>query len=255
MEELAQPVGNAKVPCESDRDVTTVIYAEESRAIPPPVSSIWEHSVALPDTNEVIRRFNRDTKWLAALVVGAVVSAAFILAVLVQDRHPRAVALTEEAAHARADLLPNANSATLFNEAGLKGTKSTGEITSGQASSVDHAFIEISQKRNPSSQMESAASSPTPVIAFTPKINPINAKANASSWSPIHRQDSARMIRPKIRNGRHSSFVRPRFVDAKMRLIALWHQSLKQSERSRSWTLFSNKGVKKKISYTARTNH
>jgi hypothetical protein len=51
--------------------------------------------------------------------------------------------------------------------------------------------------------------------------------------------------------------VRPRFVDVKMRLIALWHQSLVRTERSRSWTLFSNsnKGERKKVGYTAETNH
>ena len=51
--------------------------------------------------------------------------------------------------------------------------------------------------------------------------------------------------------------VRPRFVDVKMRLIELWHQSLMRSERSRSWTLFSNlnKADRKKISYTAQINH
>ena len=56
-----------------------------------------EHSVALPDTNDVIRRFNRDTGWLATGVLGAVVFAALVLAVLVQERHPKAVDLTEEA--------------------------------------------------------------------------------------------------------------------------------------------------------------
>jgi hypothetical protein len=51
--------------------------------------------------------------------------------------------------------------------------------------------------------------------------------------------------------------VRPRFVDVKMRLIALWRQSRVRTERSRSWTLFSNsnKGERKKVSYTAETNH
>ena len=44
---------------------------------------------------------------------------------------------------------------------------------------------------------------------------------------------------------RSRSSVRPRFVDVKMRLIALRRQSLVRNERSRSWTLFSNskKGI------------
>ena len=72
------------------------------------------------------------------------VFAALVLAVLVQERHPKAVDLTEEARQAEGDLLLNANSATLFTVVDLNGKSSTGEMTSGQASSVDHAFTEIS---------------------------------------------------------------------------------------------------------------
>ena len=226
-----------------------------SRWIKP--SQTPEHSLALPDTNDVIRRFNRDTARLATLVVGALVFAALMLAFLVQERHPKTVDLTEKAAQAGRDLLLNANSATLFKDVGLKGKKSTSEITSGQASSVDHAFTEISPKENPSSQMEAAASTPNPLLALTPEINHINAQANASSWSPAHWQDSARVIGLKIRNASSKSSVRPRIVDVKRRLIELWHQSLAKSEKSRNWTAFSNlnRGERKKAAYTAETNH
>ena len=221
--------------------------AGASRALSAPALQTREHSVALPDTNEVFRRFNRDTGWLATGVLGAVVFAALVLAVLVQNRHPKA----------RGDLLLNANFATRFTVVGLNGKRSTGKMTSGQASNVGHAFTEISPKEIPSSQMEAAASTPTPVLAFTPEIIHITAPANASSWSPVHCQDSARLSRPKVPNVGYRSSVRSRFVDVKMRLIALWHQSLVRSERSRSWTLFSNsnKADRKKVSYTAATNH
>jgi hypothetical protein len=224
------------------------------RALHAPAPQTRAHSVALPDTNDVIRRFNRDTEWLATLVMGTLVCAALMLAVLVQDRHPKAVDPTEKAVQAGGDFLLNANSATLFKDVDLN---STGEITSGQASSVDHAFTEISQMENPSSQMEAAASTPTPVLAFTPEINHIKAQANASSWSPAHWQDPVRVIRQKIRNLRYRSSVVFRSVNVKMRLIALWHQSLARSEKSRSWTAFSNlnKGVRRKAAYTAETNH
>jgi hypothetical protein len=126
-------------------------------------------------------------------------------------------------------------------------------MTSGQASSVEHAFTEISPKEIPSSQMEAAALTPTPVLAFTPEINRHDVQANTSSWSPV----PARVIRPKIRNVRDRSSVVLRSVDVKMRLIALWHQSLARSEKSRSWTAFSNfnREVRKKAAYTAETNH
>ncbi len=190
--------------------------------------------MALPDTNDVIKRFNRDTGRLATGVLGAVVFAALLLAILVQERHPKADDLTEEAVQAGGDLLLNAKPATRFTVVGLNEKSSTDKMTSGQASNVDHAFTEISPEEIPSSQMEAAASTPPPVLAFTPEINRHDVQANTSSWSPAHWQDSARVIRPKIRNVRDRSSVPPRFVDVKMRLIALWHQSLARSEKSRN---------------------
>jgi hypothetical protein len=111
---------------------------------------------------------------------------------------------------------------------GLNG-KSTDEISSGPATNVDDGF--------------------------SPEINHSDLHTNARSWSPAHRQDSARVIRPKIPSVRYRSSVRPRFVDAIMRLIPSWHKSLVPTERSRSWTQFSNKGERKKVSYTAETSH
>src|ERR1700737_2685878 len=109
--------------------------------------------------------------------------------------------------------------------------KSTGEIASGQATSVDRGL--------------------------TPEISHHNGQANATSWSPAHGPDSAQVIRSKIPTVRYRTFVRHRIVDVKMRLIALWHQSLMPSEKSRGWTLFSNSNQwrRKKISYTAETGH
>jgi hypothetical protein len=74
-----------------------------------------------------------------------VVSAALVLAV--QERHPKAD-----------DLLLNPNPATRFTAVGLNGKSSTGKMISGQATSADHVFTEILPQENPSSQMESAAS-------------------------------------------------------------------------------------------------
>src|SRR5271165_3752527 len=227
----------------------------ESRASPAPASNTREHSAASSRTNEVIRRFNRDADWLAALVLSAVVSAALVLAVLVQDRHPKADDLNAKAVQAGGDLSLNANSDALFKDVGSNGEKSTGEITSGQASSADHPLTEISPNENPSSPIQAAASTLTPVLAFSPEINRHDVQANAGSWTGAHRQDSERVMGLKVPRARFRSSVRLRFFDVKMRLIALWHQSLAKSERSRSWTAFSNsnKGAMKKVGYTAET--
>jgi hypothetical protein len=207
-----------------------------------PASQTWEHSVALPDTKDVIRRFNRDTRCVATGVLGTVVFAGLMLAFLVQERYPLSL---------------NTNVATLAENVVLTGKSSTEKMISGQASSVDQAFTEIFPKENPSSQMEAAASTLTPVLAFTPQINRHDVQATADLWTLEHRQDAGRVIGLNVPRRRSRSSVRPRFVDVKMRLIELWHQSLARSERSRSWTPFSssNKGDRKKISYTAQMNH
>jgi len=177
----------------------------------------------------MISRFNRDTVWLATGVLGAVIFAALMVAVQECQR---------KATEAERDLLLNANPGTVASVV-AKSSNSNGEMTPGQGSSVDHAFTEISPKQNPSSQMEAAASTPTPVLAFSPEINRHDVQANAGSWTAAHRQDSERVMGLKVPRARFRSSVRLRFVDVKMRLIALWHQSLARSEKSRTWTGFS----------------
>ena len=55
--------------------------AGESRALPAPALQTREHS-ALPGAHDVIRRLNRDTTWVAAGLLGAVIFAALVLALL-----------------------------------------------------------------------------------------------------------------------------------------------------------------------------
>jgi hypothetical protein len=96
----------------------------------------------------------------------------------------------------------------------------------------------------------------TPVLALTPE-NRNDAQANPDAGPLARRQGSARAIGPKARNASNRSSVASRSVDVKRRLLELWHQSLAKSEKSRSWTAFSNlnRGVRKKAAYTAETNH
>ena len=179
---------------------------------------------ALPGAHDVIRRLNRDTTWVATGLLGAVIFAALVLALL--ECHPKADDLTKEARQTTGDLLLNANPAALSEVVGSN-EKSTGEITSGQATSVE---------------------------GLTPEIKHPDTQANATSWSPAHWRDSGRAIGLKVPRERFRSSGRLRFVDVKMRLIALWHQSL-QREKSRAWTVFSNsnKRERRKVRYTAET--
>jgi hypothetical protein len=192
----------------------------------------------------MISRFNRDTVWLATGVLGTVIFAAVMVAVQECQR---------KATEAERDLLLNANPATV---AGVVANTSNadGKMTPGPRSSVDHAFTETPPQEIPSSQMEPAAS--TPVLALTPE-NRNDAQANPDSGTLALPKDSARAIGPKARNASNRSSVASRSGDVKRRLIELWHESLARSEKSRSWTAFSNltSGAKKKAAYTAEKNH
>ena len=150
--------------------------AGASRALPAPALQTREHSVALPDTNEVIRRFNRDTGWLATGVLGVVICAALVLAVLLQDRHSKPDDLTEKARQAKSDLLLNANPTARFTVVGLNEKNSNSKMTPGQGSSVDHSFTETPLQEIPASQTEPAAA--TPVLPLAPEMNRDDAQAN-----------------------------------------------------------------------------
>jgi hypothetical protein len=108
--------------------------------------------------------------------------------------------------------------------------KSTGEITAGQAPSIE--------------------------TRLTPETNQPDVQANTTSWPLSQRQGSAHSTHTKIFNVRLRSSKHPRYVDVKTRLIALWHQSLRH-EKSRTGTMYSNsnKGARKKVGFTAATSH
>jgi hypothetical protein len=180
-------------------------------------------------TRDVIRRFNRDTTWLATGVLGALVLAALMLGV--QEYQPNAT-------QAERDSLLNANPSTVASVI-AKTSNSTGNIIPGQGSSADHAFTDTPLPEITSGQTELAASTPISTL-----------QNNRDTL----RQDSTRVPAPKTRNVRNRSSVASRFIDVKKRLIELWHQSLARSE-TRSWTAFSklNPWVKKKTAYTAAT--
>lgn len=194
--------------------------------LPVPALQCRQHPMALAGTGAVISKFNRDTMVLTVGLLGTVVFAAFVLAV--QDLHPKAAVVTDEAPQTRGDISLNANPAVLAEIAGLN-AKNTGEITSDPARNLDEGF----NRENPQT----------------------GPHANASSWSPAHPQGSARVIRPKIPRVRAHPSLWAKVADLKMRLFAFWHRKFVPTEKSRGWTQFSNKGERKKVSYTAETNH
>ena len=201
-------------------------------------------SMALVGALKVIRRLNRNTTWVATGLVGPVIFAGLMVAL--REQHAKTV--------------DDANSVALFKHVDLSEKRSVDEIASGHANSVDHAFTEISPQGNPSFQMDAAALAPAPGVALALEINHHDVQSNEGSWNSAHDQDSGRVIEVKVPRARFRASVRRRIVGVKARLIALWHQSLFGAVpklRSRRWTLFanSNKWARKKVSYTAETNH
>ena len=121
-----------------------------------------------------------------------------------------------------------------------------------EAGPTGSVIAKFSPQENRYPHLENAAATPFPVLALTPSHD---VQANAGSRSPAHRKASGQASEPHVPRIRSTASMRP--VDVKMRLIALWHQSLMRSERTRTWTLSSNlkKGNRKTVSYTAQTSH
>jgi hypothetical protein len=189
----------------------------ESMALIASPFQIREHPSDLASVQNVILGFDRNTIWLATGLLGTVIFAALVL--VVQERYPRA-------AYQAAGMRP-ADEFFLNAEPDAFSAKNIGDKASGQATSADHGFAS--------------------------ETNSSNVEANAGSQSPVPRQDPARVIQPKV--SRYRSSVRNRLVGVKMRLIALWHQSLARNEKSRSWFSNANKEERKKVSFTAETSH
>lgn len=182
-------------------------------------------SMILAEALKAIRRLNRNTTWVATGLLGSVIFATLMVAL--QDRQPEAV--------------DTSDAATQFKNVDLSEKRATGEITSGQVTSVDHAFTEVSPQENLSTRTGAAAPAQTPGLGSAPEIKRQDVQALATSWSPARRPYySARVIRRQISNARHRSSVRPRIANVERRLVALWRQSLVRSE---------------KVGYPAETNH
>ncbi|MBV8224662.1 MAG: hypothetical protein JO232_05680 [Verrucomicrobia bacterium] len=118
-----------------------------------------------------------------------------------------------------------------FSEQVFNGESSTSATVSRPATNADPGLSFISLQENGFPLMQSLGGTQTPAPAFNAETNRPDAQATAPLESSKHRQDLARVTPPIIHNSRQKSFVRPKFVSVKTRLVALWHQSLARSQR------------------------
>jgi hypothetical protein len=210
----------------------------------------YRSSMAYPGTNDVLRRFNRDTEFLAAGLLSAVFCAALLFAVLMPESRNDVRNDLREASRAKSDLVVNAEAAGSFRIALLKANKSESlEV----ATNSDQKVAEISAKEDLPDTKTSAESTPFSAIVLGPDISRNGASLNQSNLSLRHRQDPASVIREKIARERSRSSGYPRTLGVKKQLIALWHKSLLQTEQPRSWTISSNLNRKKKAAFITRT--
>ena len=181
-----------------------------------------EDPASLTRMYNAIQKFNRNTTWVATGLLGSVIFAALIIAL--QDRQQESDDLANKASQSRVELSPRTGGVAMTDLMPIE--KSNAEIVSEQPTKLSGGS--------------------------TPVMNQPGVKPDLTSQSQVS-GDSARSINERNHQGRPQSSVRSRYVGAKARLIALWHQYLRR-QKSPGWTL-SNEWRTKKISYTAATNH
>ena len=177
---------------------------------------------ALTATEEVIRKFNRDTQLLTIEVVVALALAMLVLGVVVRERRSKATDLAEQESQTSRDLFVSATFHASAKDGSFDGDSFKGEITTAPTVSEDPVTADILPWRGSSSiGSENSASARSTVSAVAPKM-------------------------------KHRLSARLRFGDVKARLIALWHQSLWRSQELRTSTgaLDSAKPQRKRIVYS-----
>jgi len=178
-----------------------------------------------PDIDDVLRRFNRDTAFLVVWILGGLIFATLVFAVLIPDPHQRMTDLQRRAIYAESVPSPAANAATLVEVVDSNAKRSANQMPLGTLTRVDQGSSESSSKESLGRTEAAAVSTPAPVLVL-PEPGPSIATANVSSWSPPQPKQSAHAITAKApyRKGKSPGALRD--IDVKKRLIELWHQSL-----------------------------
>jgi hypothetical protein len=143
--------------------------------------------VALGGTNDVLRRFNSETGWLAARLITFAIIAALALAA--QEWYQDATDHATEERLARDDALLNGNPSALLHVRSVNSESASIEIPSGQIISVDPTASPISPQQNPSPQTQSQEPIQAPVPTLTSAVNQLDPHSNFDPASSVHGQD------------------------------------------------------------------
>jgi len=183
--------------------------------------------------NDVLRRYDRQTMWVAWGLMVCTILAAVVVAVQEPEKNAADHAMKENLTSG--DAAVNSNPTAFPDVRSVNAESANSEMSLGQTISVKRTDIVISPGKSSSPLTQSPVPSQTPVSALTSETYQPETQADTSPMSPVQRKDTARVIRPSIRNLRHRQHGRLRLVDVKTRLIALWHESLRRSQQPRSW--------------------
>src|SRR5262249_14839050 len=80
--------------------------------------------------DDVLKRFNRDTRFVAAAVFGVLLLTAWAFVVLVPERHPVTAGLSWSASQTKSGSSLPADDATLFRSAHMSTNKASSAVTS-----------------------------------------------------------------------------------------------------------------------------
>jgi hypothetical protein len=196
-------------------------WADESTALRTAGLAARKNSVPFPQTREVIRKFDRDTGWVATAVLALVIFGAVGLAMQIKERRPTTT-------------YPD-NSLTPSNGLERSGGPSSGQTIPVRHDDMDHGLIKTFSEVDPSVEKEAPAPTSTTVSVLTFTKKQHNRKGNRGSWTLIQQE-----MRLKIPMAKFRSSVQPKIVDVKKRLVALWRASLARDEPMSGWNLSEN---------------
>jgi hypothetical protein len=205
-----------------------------------------EDSTLNARTNDVLKRFNRETKRLVAGILGIVTFGALAFAVLVPERQLKMVGLTEAFSPSKPGSLFKAAFPMLSSKQEIHANSIISGHLPVRERLVNPGLAGFSPEENLEPIEPVAAQTPNPVLVLNSQINQLHEQPNGSNWS-LEPKDSARAIRILILRKRHKPLDR---LNVKMRILALWHRSLARNI-PHGWTLFSVKGGEGKASYAA----
>jgi hypothetical protein len=122
-----------------------------------------------PDTNDVLRKFNRDTALLVVLLLGGLISAALAFAVLIPEPHSKMSGLRRRASQAESALSLAPSTAELVKIVDSTANRSAIQLPLGKLTHVDQVSAENFSKES-HAQTKAAAGSTLLCLFFLNRI-------------------------------------------------------------------------------------